>query len=280
MARTTKEIYDGMIAVKEGTAQLSALTSNSATAIWRLILWITAYGIHAFERILDLHKQEVIDIINELKPHSLRWYVNKTRAFRKSQLLIPDSDQYSDEGLTEEQIAEMQIISRVSIAEGSGVLLIKVAKGADILQPLSKFPDDNEFAALEEYLAEVKDAGVRIILRSEPADILRLNLIIHYNPMLINSDGSSLAGGRPVDDAINNFVRNLPFNGEYRNADLVDVLQKTEGVVIPTLQNASASFNIQDFHNIDILEKPFSGYYTFDLEGSTIQYIAYESILY
>jgi hypothetical protein len=289
MARTVSEIKESMtsIFVKDTTIQqlynidtnLSFEAQFSKASIESILFYIVAFAIYTFEKILDLHKQEVTTIINELKPHTLRWYVNKTKEFRKGQPLIEDTDQYSDEKLTSEDIAKLQIVTYASAEEGSGTLLIKVAKGSDNIEPLSK-TDPNEFDALQEYLAEVKDAGVRIVLRSVEPDILLLNLTIHYNPMILQIDGKSLNGGEPVLDAINNYIKNLPFNGEYRNADLIDILQRVEGVVIPTLNSASSSFDNDSFHNINILEKPFSGYYTFDLSRSSIEYIAYENVLY
>jgi hypothetical protein len=289
MARTTAEIKTAMTEVFCKNATISELygldpdktfdEQFSKASLESILFYIVAFAIYTFEKILDLHKQEVTTIINELKPHTLRWYVNKTKEFRKGQPLIDDTDQYSDENLTPEDIAKLQIVTYASAEERSGTLLIKVAKGSDNIEPLSK-TDPSEFDALQEYLAEVKDAGVRIVLRSAEPDILLLNLTIHYNPMILQIDGKSLNGGEPVLNAINNYIKNLPFNGEYRNADLIDILQRVEGVVIATLNSASSSFDNDSFNDIDILERPLSGYYTFDLSRSSIEYIAYENVLY
>ena len=63
------------------------------------------------------------------------------------------------------------------------------------------------------------------------------------------------------------FLKELPFNGELVLAHLVDKLQAVEGVIIPTLLQASSSWIDAAINNygtptvIDIKRIPVSGYY-------------------
>jgi len=49
--------------------------------------------------------------------------------------------------------------------------------------------------------------------------------------LVLDSNGSRIdgLGDTPVQDAIRGFLKDLPFNGEFRKTALVDVLQKIPG---------------------------------------------------
>lgn len=249
----------------------------SKASIESILFYVFAFCAWTVEKLFDTHKAEVTNYIDEMKPHSLRWYVNKVKEFRFGQSLIPDTDQYDDTGLTDKDIAKMQIVKYASAEETNGKLYIKVAKdGAEGRTPLSQEEED----ALSVYINEVKDAGVKISVRNAPAVKFCLNIEIYYDPQVLDGEGNShISGGTPVVDAIKDYIKNLPFNGEYRNVDLVDKLQKVPGVIIPELY--SASFKIQnatEYTQIVAKEKPFSGYFEFVDNDSQIKYTAYAGV--
>jgi hypothetical protein len=271
----------------------------SKVSVENILFYVIATMFWTIEKLFDRHRQEVVDYIDNMKPHSLRWYVSKAKMFRIGMPLIVGTDRYSDiddEGnqLTEVQIEGRQLVKFAAATEfvnttnfsnqgtqpvwalsnSDGVVYLKVAKGDDTNKsPLSR----SELEAFTRYINEVKDAGVMVRIINERANPLRLELDVYVNPMVIRaSDGKTLDGsGEPVIDAIKHYISNLPFNGEYRNVDLVDVLQKVEGVVIPELKKAEDSYGGLIFSVIDAKSTPASGHYYFDAEGSTIRYEAY-----
>lgn len=244
----------------------------STVSIENAICYIVAAAIYTHERLFYDHYTEVSDLLAQKKPHSLRWYVNKVKAFRAGYSLPDDSDEYA-ETLTDDQLAACQVVKFAAATESDGVVYVKVAAAnGDTKQPLTT----DQANGLKEYITEVKDAGVRVELINERACQLRLNLVIYYNPMTLNGSGQNLTTGEnPVEAAINDYISNLPFNGEYRNASLIDALQQVDGVVIPELNSASESYDGVEFTQIDAKAQPYSGYYEYDATGSTINYIAY-----
>ncbi len=285
MARTVKEIKDEMTAEfisnstvveKYGLDSTKTFEEQfSKASIESILFYVFAFCAWTVEKLFDTHKTEVTNYIDEMKPHSLRWYVNKVKDFRFGQSLIEDTDRYSDEGLTEKEIEDRQIVKYAAASEQNATLYIKVAGSGH--KPIS----EEQQQALTEYLAEIKDAGVRIVVRNANADKIKMSLRIFYNPMILQSNGNSLQGGTPVIDAIQQYVENLPFNGEFRKVDLVDALQQVEGVVMPELVSVSTSVATSYYKILDdAYEKPFSGYYEFDTESTTIEYIPYENVSY
>lgn len=247
----------------------------SKSSITGLIVYIVAFSIWSLEKIFDIHKDEVNSLIDNQKPHTLRWYRNKALAFQYGRPLPPDSDTY-------DQVVGSEMIVRYAAAvEYQGKLYIKVAKGETEKQPLS----GTEQAALEAYFAEIKDAGVKLEVINKPADHIRIDVDIYYDPMVISPEGLSLATGDDVvRNAIRDFVQNrLPFNGEYRNADLVDALQSLPGVVIPELK-AAKTIPHDDYPDgswiyIQAMHRPVSGYYKiYNDDDLNIRFIAYQFI--
>ncbi len=263
MARTITEIQDDIISRITATAGLADLNSSSKTAVWRMWTYIVAVTVWALENLFDLHRNEVNSLINEKAPHSLRWYANKARDFQYGSELVPEEDYYDNSNLTEDEITVRKIIAFSAVVEQERGLRLKVAK--------IKSDDPNDLDALTpgqlqafgEYMNRIKDAGVNpLIVDSQPADSLKIELNIYYNPLVLDSTGARLDGTDPdpVGKRIKEYLRNLPFNGTMVLAYLVDALQQVDGVVIPHIVKAQAKYGDLPFKVIDVKYSPDAGY--------------------
>ncbi len=243
----------------------------SKVSIENLMLYIVAASIWTLEKLFDTHTAEVTDYIATMKPHSLRWYVEKAKAFLYGVPLIDGTDQHNTTGMTDEQIAQAKIVTFAACTEANATLYLKVAKAGPA--PLTT----DEKAAFVAYLHEIKDAGVRIDVISEQGDYLNLNMVIYYDPLLINANGENKAtGNKVVEDAIKAYIENIPFNGEFRKNELEDAIQAVEGVVMVELGVVEHSETGEDgtFEEVIPYCKPTSGYFKFDhadLSGVTYQ---------
>lgn len=266
MARTIQVIFDEMkteaisLATDANSDAMIAMFNNtSKVAIWRLLFYAVAFSIFVVESIFDLFKVEVDDTIKTLKPHSSRWYAEKAKAFQYGFPLMPESDQYDNTGQTQAQIDAMQIISHAAVLEQERGIRIKVAKtvGAD-LGPLAA----GELTAFTEYMEEVKDAGIKLLITSGNADDLKASIRIFYDPLVLAGDGSRIDGtdSIPVQSALKTFLKNLPFNGLFVPQMAVDALQKVEGVVIVKDDQWLARYGALDFTAIDVEYIPDAGY--------------------
>lgn len=283
--RTLQEIQTEILQAKENEPALAELNSNSKTAIWRLWVYITSFAIFTLEKIFDQHKKEVDFRLSELKPHTARWYRNKALAFQYGFDLLPDSDQFDNKGNSEEAIANSKIVKYSAVIESKneGRLIVKIAteQTEGNLQPISV----EQQRSFEAYLSEIKDAGVRIAVINYLPDRLILDLEIYYDPLILDESGTHrLSAEKPVEIAIQNYMKKLPFNGEMVLAHLIDELQKVEGVKIPHLANAQSSWI--DSHSggygtpqpISVAVIPESGYFEVSFENqefkTNIKYIA------
>ncbi|MDR0834611.1 MAG: hypothetical protein LBN93_10600 [Candidatus Symbiothrix sp.] len=286
MARTVQEIKKEMTdrwmsetiirekyELQEGASFDSAF---SIVSIESILFYVFAFSIWTLEALFDYHKKEVNDLVDELKPHSLRWYVSKAKAFLLGKALVAGSDLYDTTGMTDEQIAAGKIVKYAAAVEKSAVVYLKIAKEA-AGEPGTLSVDELEgFTA---YVKEVKDAGVIVEIVNEPAEHFRLQMTVYYNPMVLNNTGQDFSGVYPVTDTIKRFIKELPFNGEYQNVKLVDELQKIEGVVIPELQLAETSRDGQAWEAVEAKATPYSGYYkVYDENDLILTFVPYETV--
>ena len=280
MAREIKDIKEEMTNqfLQNETIQSIYGVNDSSTfdeqfskvSIESILFTIIATSIWTLEKLFDLHKKEVTDYIAQMKPHSLRWYANKAKAFQLGDDLAEDEDFYDNTGKTEEEIAGSRIIAHSAVVEQDRYLRVKVAKiVGDDLGPLSNgtpTPEDDELAAFSEYMQKIKDAGVKLIIDSNPADLMLLQLDIYYNPLILNSAGQRLdgKGDTPVQDAVKSYLRNLPFNGVLIKAHLVDVLQEVVGVIVPVVKSMQVKYGSQPYVEAQEFHTPDAGYIRLD----------------
>ncbi|WP_407512796.1 nucleotidyltransferase [Elizabethkingia miricola] len=276
--RTIEDIYKLMIAEKERQDALSGLTSNSKAAVWRLLFYIVAFAIYTHEQIFDFHKNELSDLLKQEKVHTLLWYRNKARDFQYAFSLLPDSDQFDNTGKTDEEIEASKIIKYAAISEDSeeSRLILKIA--TEIGGKLAPITED-QTESFKQYVKEYRDAGVKITVINYLPDILTLNLKIFRDSKILDENGyHKLRGNRPVNDAINDFMKELPFNGELMLNKLIDKLQSVDGVIDPWLFNVESKWidegkgGYGDYVPIQISKIPESGYFEVDWENTIIKY--------
>lgn len=267
MARTIEQINNEIIKAKESEPALAGLTSTSKVAIWRLWAYITAFVIWTLEKIFDEHKKEVSEALSELKPHTARWYRNKALAFQYGFNLYSETDLFDNTGKSKEEIENSKIIkySAATEVETESRLTVKIAteQGGE-LQPISQ----GQKASFEAYMNEIKDAGVKITTINYLPDILKLKMKIYRDPLVLDENGMSIrTGEKPVEKAIKEYFKKLPFNGELVLAHLVDALQQVEGVKIPHIILAESKWidaGVNDYGNyqpIEVKTIPISGYF-------------------
>lgn len=254
MARTISQIQQEIIDKVDADATLGTmLTSTSNVAIWRLWTYVVAFCQWTLESLFDLHVNEVTSIIATQKPHTLQWYVTKAKQFQYGDSLITDTDSYA----TIDSVK--QIVSYAAAVEIFKGIRLKIAKttGDDLT-----FLTTTELTAFKSYMSYVKDAGVRMYIDSNSADSLVLNLNIYYNALVLDNTGKRLDGTNdtPVQDAVDTFLKNLPFNGLYINYRLLSALAAVDGVVIPEIVSAQTTYGALPLTSVESEYQPDAGY--------------------
>ena len=286
MARELEEIQASILQKKQETESLNALevltsaekdslsglTSTSKVAIWRLWVFIMAFAIWTFESLLDVFEEQINALIALNKIHTPQWYRERVLEFQFGFEYNTLLGQYVNDGLETAEILASQIINSASVEELAGRLKIKIAKrdSSQLLAPL----EAEELAAFAVYIQKVKDAGTRLQIISRPPDDLRLQLEICFDPLVLNAQGERLDGTNddPVGEAIDNYLYDLEFNGEFVIDELERTLKSVQGVKIAETEFASARFGTNEFLEVDKTYISDAGYMVLDKDNSSIKY--------
>ena len=231
----------------------------------------------ALEKLFDLHRADVDARIEQLEPHTLRWYVSKAKAYMQGRKLVTDCDYYDTEGMTEQDIAAAKVVKYAVATESNTVVYIKVAREVDG-NPAALTAGQLE--GLTSYMNEIKDAGVSVQLRNEPADQMRISLLIYYDPtlLIIDANGNGSQNGKdPVRETTKQVIENLPFNGMFRKSDLMAALQALPCVEVADIKSVKVKpRNGAEWQTVEGYDRPFSGYYSID--ALTVDYQPYNAI--
>lgn len=219
----------------------------SKVSIEGLLFYVVAFGVWVLEKLFDTHKDEVSTMLADLTPHTTRWYRNRVLS------MVPS-------GQTEPPV------KYCSVDDRGCRLKVKIAGGsAGARQPVPTAT----YNAVLSYLAEEKDAGLKIEVVNEDSNRLKAALVVWYDPMeLVPSE-------KPVEAALKAYVSNLDFDGLLSRNGLVDALREVAGVEmvkIETLQTKYAENGWRDFGN---QERAESGYWSIEDADVTVVYDRY-----
>ena len=219
----------------------------SKVSIEGLLLYVVAFGIWVLEKLFDTHKEEVSTMLADLTPHTTRWYRNRVLS------MVPSGQ-------------EEPPVKYCSVDDRGCRLKVKIAGGtAGNRQPVGS----DIYNAVVSYLAEEKDAGLKIVVVNEDSNRLKATLRVWYDPMeLVPSE-------TPVEVALKAYVSNLDFDGLLSRNGIVDALREVPGVEmvkIELLQTKYAENAWRDFGN---QERAESGYWGIEDGDVTVVYDRY-----
>ncbi|MEC3875927.1 nucleotidyltransferase [Chryseobacterium salviniae] len=286
MNKTFEEIFAEMLAEKASKAELSELNSTSKVSIWRLLLQVVSFVIYNFQLAANLHLQEIRDLIASQKVFNLRRYRNEALRFQYGFDLQPETDKfkstYEDNGVdviaTDEQIEASKIVKYAAcnrVIENSRSKIVMKIAPAD----LDGVFTTDQMEAFSKYIEEIAPAGDHVTIINYLPDILNFSFKIKYDPMVLKADGMNILTAKyPVQQAIENFLKNLPFNGELSVQKLETAILDVDGVIdLQTLQIQSkwidpAQNGYGIYQPINMAVIPVSG--RFKIEDFTgLQYI-------
>lgn len=277
---TIQSIKENILAEKAKYEALNGLTSTSKVSIYNLWAYVVAAVAWLQYQLWEKYKIEVTEQIAAQKRYTLRDFRNMALEFRFGHELNDDTGEY-DEGIyTDDEIGAAQIVDRAAVIElelnNRKHLFIKVA--TEVNEELAKLTDEQK-AALEQYFAKIKPAGTKIIIFSDNADSLRMELDFYYDPLIFDETGVRIdgRGNTTLQDAIRTYLKDLKFNGEFTIAELENRLQLVNGCADQEAYVRSCEANYktpEDWQTITANFVANSGYMTIDDLNLNINFIA------
>lgn len=259
-----------MISAKERNQNLDELTSTSKTSVWRMMLYIMAFTVEQLAQLFTLHRSEIDAKISTQKTHRLPWIQSLFLNFQYGFELMKETDLFDNTNATAEQIDASKIIKYCAVNESDTgrEVIIKIATEKDeVLSPLEM----DKMEAILEYTERVKGTGIPYRIINFLPDRLKLNIRVFRDPLVINAQGMDITTGKyPAQEALQEFMKELPFDGELRIQDLANKLEAVTGVNLVSVDLAqscwiNASTNSYgDWTTIDVRRIPTSGYFTIE----------------
>lgn len=254
MARTIAEIKQGMTdrfmaeeAVRERygfTASDTFESKFSKVSIEGLLLYVVAFGIWVVERLMDEHRTAVEGMLAERLPHTARWYRNLVLGW------VPEW-------------AEEAPVKWCSVDDRHSRLRIKVAAGE---AGARRTVDAAAVAGLEAYLAEEKDAGLRIEIVNENRNRLKMEVTVWYDAgVLLPSEGA-------VERVLREAVSNMEFDGLLSRNGLEDAVQGIAGVRLVRTDMLETRYDGGSWKEFGVQRRAESGYWVMGEEDLTVHY--------
>lgn len=257
MAKTIAEIEALIDAEKAKYTELSTLNSVSVVAIWKRWRYIVAFFTNYIWQLIDAYKVEIETIIKNGIAGRGEWYVQKAYEFQ-----FGDNLSVVDNVLQYEVIdIAKNIVKRASYFNDTTanppIIKLRVASedsGSNII-PLSA----PQLTAFTDYVNSIMFAGVRIDIISQATDLLKLIANVYYSPLF---DLTTVRTN--VEIAINNYLKNLPFDGQVRISALTDSIQAVEGVSDVLITTIQAKATAGSYANVTRVYNTVAGYIQID----------------
>lgn len=231
MARTIAQIVAALDAEQAAQTNLSGLNSTSNTSIYKLWKYIIAVSQYLLESLIDQKKTEIENVLKVGYFGTALWIREKCFEFQYD-ATTPQVIQIINGVPTYPVIdTDKQIITRCSVkSTGYSAVNIKVAKSdpPEILLAAEKtalsayFNAGGNASGGEQGIGAV---GINYNVLSYEPDRLYIEAEIFYNGIYAGTIENQTI------EALENFMANMPFDGDLKVVDVVDALQSVPGFV-------------------------------------------------
>lgn len=249
----------------------------SPVSLESILFYVFASACWVVEKLFDRHASEVQRRIDEMTPHTLKWYARKAKAFRRGISLAKDSDRYPDIYNTKEW-DDTLIVKYAVATESHTVIYLKVATADNDGMPMPMAQED--MYELKRYFAEIKDAGVALEVINQPADMLSLSIDIFVSHSAFNSETMADEElDKRIRRTISSVVADLPFDGVLRESDIVSHVEAIEKVKVCDITSMKSKASGENgFSAVNGYARPKAGYFKTDNINITYKkYMQYEN---
>lgn len=227
MARTLTEIYTVAKNYRNQYLELTEFQNSSKMSVIDAFTWVTSACIWTFENILDVFKVDLAkDLQNRINGNAA-YYANALLKYQSG-----DELEMNEEGtaFSYPTIDETKrVITRVSYSEYQEEgfydkqLVLKIATG----EPGAyERVSDEELLAIRAYFNQIAFAGTHAIVVSRKGDVLVPRVTVYYDGAISEEEVY-----KNIEDALNDFIANVNFDGVIYTQKIIDAIQRAEHVV-------------------------------------------------
>lgn len=265
MARTLSEIYTTAKETRDSYLELTEFSNSSKLSVLDAFTWVTAACIWAHENLMDVFK---VDLAAELQNRingTPAYYANALLKYQSGDELVMNDEGTSFSYATVDE--SKRIVTKVSYSEiaeenfNDKVLFLKIATG----EPGSYSQiESDELLKIKAYIDKLSFAGQHSFVVSRKGDIIVPKVTVYY-------DGAVEANEvyQNIEDALNNFIDNINFDGIVYAQKIIDAIQTAEHVTDVQIDSEAT-----DKQGIFIAQYDDDNNFIVDSEGSKLQKIS------
>lgn len=276
MARTIPEIQAAIAADRATRLELAALTSPSATAIYRLIEYVVAVAHWVLETIFDRHEADVNAKLARARPGTAKWYADQLKKFQQGdQVLVDDEGIHYPAGSS-----GLKLVTQATAKENftANQLFLKLATDDATAPGGLRALTAPEMVQVRAYVTEIRYPGTRIIFTTGDADRLKVRAEVFYDAL---ADVAALKAA--VRAAVRLYLANLDFDGQVFLSKIEDAIQGVTNVKDVQLVSVTARNGTGAAVTITRVYETVAGYIVEDDAAGagfldTITFTPYESI--
>lgn len=251
MSRTLSAIYQEAKAARDARLELTEFHNSSKMSVLDAFTWVTSACIWSFENLLDVFKVDVASDLQNKVNGTPAYYANALLKYQHGdQLMINDEGtQFYYPTIDETK----RIVTKVAYSEVNHEveeivngqrtvykffdkdLVLKIATGES---GAYEQIDGDVLNAIRSYMQQISFAGTHMTIVSRKGDVLVPKMIVYYDGGLSESEMMNA-----VEQALNDFVANLPFDGAVYVQKIIDVIQKLDHVTDVYIDNKSTDYN-------------------------------------
>ena len=227
---TQQFMSDSVIRTKYGITGAATFDETfSKVSLENIWFSIVASSIWVLESLFDAFREDVDAKIATAVLASIPWYHKIALEFQYGDQLVFDEE--TQQFVYPELHPNKQVVKYAACRDVGGGVYVLAAGAYSNGTPVAL--DADVLTAFESYLNQRKPAGVIVEVGSYAPDGVRVYADVQYNPQVINAAGELVedTSVRPVDAAINNYLRNIEYGGVLNKTALVDAIQAVPGVV-------------------------------------------------
>lgn len=204
----------------------------SVVSIEAILIYVFASAIWLHEKLWSQFRQEVETLVDSSYVTSIAWYYRKALEFQDGYALAFDDKTHSFRYPKVDEAKRIVKYAAIREVVDQGVTKLKVYFSDGNKQPLT----EGQFESFESYMRQIGAAGTHYLFVSREPDKLQVHMHIYYDPLVLDGMGERInGGGKPVEETIEKYLNSLEYGGVFYASELVDMVQKAEGVKDVTL---------------------------------------------
>lgn len=226
MTRTLSEIYADAKDCRNNYLELTEFENSSKMSILDAFTWVVAACIWTFENILEVFKVDLAKDLQNRINGTPSYFANALLKYQSGDELVMNEEgtqfSYPSVDVSKRVITKVAYYEEDETGFHDKIVRFKIATGKP--GAYSRI-EDNELVAIRAYLNQILFAGQHARVVSRIGDVLVPRVVVYYDGAVTEDDLY-----KQIEEALNNYIANIEFNGLVYAQRVIDSIQSVEHV--------------------------------------------------